>query len=148
MVRSLPIPPLPDNASHYSMDTVTMPPPLLSVAQPIQMPPPSAGNAAVSSLDDGEDDFEADISMQTGPTGLQPGAFQHYYNDQSQLDASKKSGVIVILMADLLNHEMMDAHKRAVDNKVNLCQPCTVSSWINYLYFITINSRLIQKIVN
>jgi hypothetical protein len=78
------------------------------------MPPPSAGNAVVPSLDDGEDDFEADISTQTVPTGLQPGAFQRYYNDQSQLDASKKSGVIVILMADLLNHEMMDAHKRAV----------------------------------
>ncbi len=75
---------------------VLPPPPLHGMAQEqVQMPPSSAANhAAVPSLDDDDDNFDVDATTQLGPTGLQPGTFQRYYNDQSQLEAKKKSGVL------------------------------------------------------
>ena len=47
-----------------------MPRPLPDITQKIEY-------AAAPSLDDIEDDFEEDVSTQTGPTGLQPGAKQY-----------------------------------------------------------------------
>jgi hypothetical protein len=94
---------------------VLPPPPLPGVAQEqVQIPPSSTANhAVVPSLDD-DDNFDVDATTQLGPTGLQPGAFQRYYNDQSQLEANKKSGVILIMMADVLKHEMLEEHKKKI----------------------------------
>ena len=86
-----------------------LPPPIPGLAQQVEMP-----HAAVPPSLDDDDNFDVDETTQVGPTGLQPGAFQRYYNDQSQLEANKKSGVILIMMADVLNYEMFQEHKKKV----------------------------------